>query len=321
MRAVWAGRPDPGAPLAGLVVGDLPEPTPPPGWVLVTVRAAALNHHDLWTLRGHGLPASAYPMVLGCEAAGIAEDGTEVLLHPVVGDPAVLDDVTLDPERSVLSERHPGTFAERVAVPPELLVAKPPEISFADAACLGGSWLTAYRMLFVRAGLLPGDTVLVQGAAGGVATAAVALARAAGLRVWATGRDSSRRRVALQVGAHEVFEAGARLPARVDAVVETTGAATWHHSLRALRPGGTVVVCGSTTGADPPADLTRLFVRQLRVVGCTLGTRRELTRLVEMVRVTGIRPLLDSVLPLEDAEKAFARVLHGEVTGKIVLTP
>ena len=243
MFAVTAARIDADNPLAGLELGEHPEPSPPEGWTTVTVRATALNHHDVWTLRGVGISADRLPIVLGCDAAGTDEEGNEVVVHAVVGDPSKAGgDETLDPGRSLLSERHDGTFAERVAVPRRNLLPKPAELSFAEAACLPTAYLTAYRMLFVKAGVRPGDTVLIQGAGGGVASAAIVLGRQAGLRVWVTSRDAAKGEKAKELGAHEAFESGARLPERVDAVLETVGEATWKHSLRALKPGGTIVV-------------------------------------------------------------------------------
>ena len=308
-------------PLSGLTVGDRPDPQVPDGWARVTVRAASLNHHDLWSLRGVGLPADRLPMVLGCDAAGVDEDGNEVVVHGVVSDPDFSGDETLDPKRSLLSERYDGTLAESVVVPRRNLVPKPAELSFEEAACLPTAWLTAYRMLFTNAGVSPGDTVLVQGAGGGVSTAAIALGRAAGLVVWVTGRDERKRARALELGAAAVFEPGARLPARVDAVLETVGKATWSHSLKSLRPGGTVVVSGATTGADPSADLNRLFFLQLKVVGSTMGTRAELAGLLSLLVASGVRPVVDEVLPLAEARRGFERLEAGDVVGKVVLTP
>ncbi len=308
-------------PLSGLEVGERPEPEVPQGWARVSVRAASLNHHDLWSLRGVGLPADRLPMTLGCDAAGVTEDGQEVVVHALVGDPDWRGDETLDPKRSILSEVHQGTFASQVVVPRRNLVPKPPELSFEEAACLPTAWLTAYRMLFTQAGLQPGDTVLVQGAGGGVATAAIALGRAGGLQVWATSRDEDKRRRAQELGAEQAFETGARLPGRVDAVVETVGKATWAHSMRSLRPGGTLVISGATSGADPSADLNRLFFLQLRVVGSTMGTRGELENLLRFCTVTGVRPLIDEVIPLTDARRGFERMSTGDVFGKLVLTP
>jgi NADPH:quinone reductase-like Zn-dependent oxidoreductase len=318
--AVYATAPDPANPLNALAVGDRPEPEVPAGWTTVTVRAASLNHHDLWTLRGVGIGADRFPMILGCDAAGLDEDGNEVVVYGVIGDPDWVGDELTDPGRSLLSERYQGSFAERVAVPRRNLLPRPPELSTVEASCLGTAWLTAYRMLFARSGLRPGDTVLVQGSGGGVATALVALARAAGYRVWTTGRSEARRAAALTLGAHAVFESGARLPDRVDAVMETVGEATWAHSLRAVRPGGRIVISGATTGSNPPADLSRVFFREVSVVGATMGTRADLASLISMLVTTGVRPMIDSTVPLAGAAAAVARLAAGEVMGKIVLT-
>jgi NADPH:quinone reductase-like Zn-dependent oxidoreductase len=321
MLAAYAARLAPDDPLSALEVGERPEPDPPAGWTTVTVRAASLNHHDLWSLRGVGLAEDRLPMILGCDAAGTDEEGNEVVVHAVVSSDDWRGDETLDPRRTLLSELHPGTLAERVAVPHRNLVPKPAALSFEEAACLPTAWLTAYRMLFVKAEVQPGQTVLVQGAAGGVASAAIVLGRHAGLRVWVTSRDEAKRERARALGAHAAFEAGARLPERVDAVLETVGEATWQHSLRALRPGGTIVVSGATSGAAPPADLQRVFFLQLRVVGSTMGTRSELERLLRLCEDAGLRPQVDRALPLADAREGFAALAAGDVFGKIVLRP
>ncbi len=321
MLAARAVSIDPDDPLSGLEVADGPEPEVPDGWVVVELRAAALNRHDIFSLRGVGLRAEQLPMVLGCDGAGVDPDGNEVVVHAVIGDPdAGGGDETLDPRRSLLSERHPGTLAQRVAVPRRNLVPKPASLSWEEAACLPTAWLTAYRMLFTRSGLNPGDTVLVQGAGGGVATALIALGRAAGFRVWATSRSEEKRARAAELGAHATFESGERLPEKVDAVMETVGKATWGHSVRSLRPGGRIVVSGATTGDDPSADLTQVFFLQREVVGSTMGTRDELQRLIRFCDVTGVRPVVDAVLPLADARDGFARMLDGDLFGKVVFT-
>ena len=320
MRCAFARSQDPADPLAGLMVGEL-DPEPPAGWVPVTVRAASLNHHDLWSLRGVGLPADRLPMILGTDAAGVLDDGTEVVVHSVIPSDGWYGEETLDPRRTLLSELHPGTLAERVWVPARNVVLKDPALSWAEAACLPTAYLTAYRMLFDAAGLRPGQTVLVQGAGGGVATAAILLARAAGLRVWCTSRTEAKRARALELGAHDAFETGARLPEQVDAVMETVGEATWAHSLKALRPGGTVAVAGATSGAMPPADLSRVFFRSLRVAGTTMGTREQLVAVQQMLVATGVRPVVDSVVPLDGVRGALARMADGDVTGKIVVEP
>ncbi len=307
-------------PLSGLTIGERPDPQVPDGWVRVSLKASAVNHHDLWSLKGIGLPADKLPMVLGCDGAGVLDDGTAVVVHAVVTSPAWTGDDTLDPRRSLLSEVHDGTLAEQVVVPARNVLPKPASLSFEEAACLPTAWLTAYRMLFTQSGLRPGQTVLVQGAGGGVATAAIALGRAAGLTVWATSRDADKQAKAVELGAHQAFETGARLPGKVDAVLETVGKATWSHSMRALRPGGTLVVSGATTGPDPSADLNRLFFLQLRVVGSTMGTRDELADLLRLCDTTGLRPLVDDVRPLSDARASFEQMAAGNVFGKLVLT-
>ncbi len=321
MFAVTATSADAENPLSGLTLGEVPDPEIPEGWALVTLRAAALNHHDIWSLKGVGLRPEQLPMILGCDGAGVDADGNEVIVHAVIADPDAGDgDETLDPRRSLLSERFPGTLAEKIAVPRRNLIPKPSSLTFEQAACLPTSWLTAYRMLFTRAALRPGDTVLVQGAGGGVSTAAIALARAAGLRVWATSRSDAKRTRALELGAHATFAPDERLPERVDAVIETVGRATWASSIRAVRPGGAVVVSGATTGDNPSADLTQVFFLQRSVIGSTMGTRGELQRLVSMVDATGLRPVIDSVRPLSEARSGFAEMLEGEQFGKIVFT-
>ena len=321
MLAVYAESFSSDDPLSGLVVGERPEPTVPEGWTTVTVKAAALNHHDLWSLRGVGLKDEALPMILGCDAAGHDEDGNEVVVHAVVSDPAWTGDETLDPRRSLLSERHQGTFAAQVTVPRANVIAKPASLSFEEAACLPTAWLTAYRMLFTQGDLKAGDTVLVQGAGGGVATALITLARAGGLRVLVTSRAEAKRAKALELGAHEAFESGARLPVKVDAVMETVGRATWSHSVRALRPGGSIVISGTTSGPKvDDAELTRIFFLQLRVIGSTMGTRAELSNLMNLLDATGARPLIDRTMPMEQAADGFAVMAAGEVFGKIVLT-
>jgi NADPH:quinone reductase-like Zn-dependent oxidoreductase len=319
MFAITAAAASPDDPLAGLALGEHPEPDPPDGWEVVEVRAAGLNHHDVWTLRGVGIDPDRLPIVLGCDASGVTADGREVIVHGVIADPDGIDE-TLTGGFSILSERHDGTFADRVAVPARNLVDKPAELSFEEAACLPTAWLTAYRMLFTRAELRPGQRVLIQGAGGGVSTAAILLARAAGLHVSVTSRDEQKLDRARELGAHVTVGSGERLPGRVDAVMETVGEATWSHSLRALEPGGVIVVAGATSGMNPPSDLARVFFKQLRIVGSTMGTRDELVRLVRMLDATGVRPLIDDVMPMTDARAAFERMVDGDLFGKLVLT-
>jgi NADPH:quinone reductase-like Zn-dependent oxidoreductase len=317
-RAVSASLKDP---LSALEVGQVDEPNVPEGWALVDVKAVSLNHHDVWSLRGIGLPEERLPMIIGCDAAGIDENGNEVVVHAVLGDPEFPGGEIVDPGRTLLSELHPGTLAERVAVPRRNLVPKPEGLSFEEACCLPTAWLTAYRMLFDRSGLKPGQTVLVQGAGGGVASAAIELGRAAGFRVWATSREQRKRDFATECGAHAVFESGARLPEKVDVVLETVGKATWGHSLRSLKPGGRIVIAGATSGPDAAAELNRVFFKELEIVGSTMGTLEELARLVSLVDLSGIRPRIDRELPLSDVAEGLRALAEGDVLGKIVIKP
>ncbi|MDT0441556.1 zinc-binding dehydrogenase [Streptomyces johnsoniae] len=320
MFAAYVARFDREQPLNALELGNRPEPEAPQDWTVVEVRAASLNHHDLWTLRGVGIGAEALPMTLGCDAAGIDADGNEVVLHSVIG--ATGHGVGPNERRTLLTEKYQGTFAQRVAVPKWNVLPKPKELSFEEAACLPTAWLTAYRMLFTNAGVRPGDSVLVQGAGGGVATAAIALGAAAGLRVFVTSRDEAKRKRAVELGATAAFESGARLPHRVDAVIETVGAATWSHSVKSLRPGGTLVISGATSGQAPAsAELNRIFFLELKVVGSTMGSKEELASLLAFSAATGVRPVIDSVLPLERAREGFTRMAGGDVFGKIVFNP
>lgn len=315
---MYAADINPEDPLAGLAVGEQPEPVPAADdWAVVAVRASSLNHHDLWSLRGVGLRGDQLPMVLGCDAAGVDEQGNEVVVHAVIGDPAVGDE-TLDPARTLLSEKYPGTLAQRVAVPRRNLVPKPAALSFPDAACLPTAWLTAYRMLTTRGGVTSGSAVLVQGAGGGVATAAVVLAAVLGARVYATSRDPGKRERIATLGATAVA-AGARLPEQVDVVIDTVGAATLDHSLKAARPGARIVVSGATAGHLATLDLRRVFFRQLQLLGSTMGTREELVALLDFMASHGIRPVIDSTYALADAPAAFGRLASGQAFGKIVL--
>jgi NADPH:quinone reductase-like Zn-dependent oxidoreductase len=313
MRAAYASRFDDADPLAALVVDDLPATAPPaPDWVRVQVRANSLNHHDLWSLRGVGLRAEQLPMILGCDAAGVTPEGDEVVVYPVVADPG-------DPRGySLFSERLPGTIAEWVDVPRDNLIAKPAGLSFADAACLPTAWLTAYRMLTGPGRVADAGAVLVQGGGGGVATAAVVLAAALGKRVYATSRDAGKRDRITELGA-TAYEPGARLPERVDVVIETVGAATFAHSMKCSAPGARIVVCGATSGHLATVDLRRVFAMQLQIVGSSMGTRADFAALLALCAERGIRPVVDSTYGFAKTADAFARLHSGDVFGKVVI--
>jgi NADPH:quinone reductase-like Zn-dependent oxidoreductase len=312
MRAAYASAAKPDEPLAALTVGDLPEPTPPDGWVTVEVRASSLNHHEIWSLRGVGLPADRLPMVLGCDAAGIDPDGNEVVVYsvvPDVGDPRGL---------SLLSEHFPGTLAERVAVPSENLIPKPAGLSFLDAACLPTAWLTAWNMLTARGRVAEAEAVLVQGAGGGVSTAAVVLAVAMGKRVYATSREAWKRERVAALGATPL-EPGARIPERVGVVIESVGAPTFEHSMKCSAPGARIVVCGATGGHQAKVDLRRVFGMRLEILGATMGTAAELSALLDFMVAEDIRPVIDSTYGFTAVADAFARLDSGEVFGKVAI--
>ncbi|MGW4033111.1 zinc-binding dehydrogenase [Streptomyces sp. NPDC004838] len=321
MRAIYCDTFSPDDPLAALRIGERPEPTPQAGWSIVQVRAAALNGHDLWSLKGVGLTPSDLPRILGSDGAGVDDQGRRVVIYPLIpavgADREFAIDAVAEP---LLSERHDGTLAEKVTVPTSNLFEIPDSMTFEEAASLPTAWLTAYRMLFTSTRLRPGDTVLVQGAAGGVSTALVALGAAAGLRVWVTGRTEERRAIAKELGADAVFASNERLPERVDAVMETVGEPTWRHSVMSLKTGGVVVVAGATGGHLPTLDLRHVFFRQLRVIGSRMGTPAEFGRLLNFLERHRIRPRVGAVLPYTSAEKAFRLLDEGAVGGKVVIT-
>ncbi|MBT1174609.1 zinc-binding dehydrogenase [Bifidobacterium sp. LC6] len=328
MKAVFASTVHAEDPLAALAVGEQPEPVARPYWSTIEVSAVSVNHHDLWSLKGVGLAAEQTPMILGTDAVGVlTEDipgkhglkaGSEVVLYTFIGTDG--NGVAPGERRSILSEKYPGTMAQKTSVPQANVFAKPANLSVVEAAALGTSWLTAYSLLFNAAGVKPGDTVLVQGAGGGVSTAAIQLAHAAGLEVFVTSRSDVKRAKALELGADAVFEAGARLPRKVDAVIESVGAATWSHSVKSVRPGGTIAICGATTGDQPGAELTRIFFQDIRVQGSTMGSREDFARLLRFVEHADIHPVIDSVFAgLDEAPAAFAKLNSGDVFGKVVI--
>ncbi|THV35771.1 zinc-binding dehydrogenase [Glycomyces buryatensis] len=317
MLAAYARDVNPDDPFSALSVGEIDPPAVPADWTRIELAAATINHHDLWSLAGVGLSAEQCPMILGTDAVGTTADGEEVVVYPIIAD-ATLPDETLDPKRSLLSELHPGTLAESVAVPARNLLPKPRGWSAAQAACLPTAYLTAWRMLTARGRLAEGGAVLVQGTGGGVATAAIVLAKALGARVYATGRTEERRAKAAEIGA-EAVEPGARLPERVDVVIDSVAGETVAHSIKSLKPGGRLVICGATAGHAPVIDLRHVFFKQLEIVGSTMGTRDELAELIAFCENQEVEPVIDSVHTLADAETALRRLDSGDAFGKVVV--
>lgn len=298
-------------PLDGLAVGERPEPSPREGWEIVSVKAATANPHDLWTLRGVVSVPIEPPLILGCDGAGVDSRGREVVIHSVVSSG----------ERfRMLTDGVDGTFASRVAVPAGNTVPKPAHLSFEEAAGLGTAWLTAWRMLFTKARLLPGERLLVQGGGGGVATAATILGSAAGAHVTVTSRRPELLERVRSIGAHEAVPTGTRLSERVDVVLETVGAATWSHSLASLRYGGRIVVAGATTGHEVTSDLRRVFFREVSVLGSTMGTLEELRALCAFVTQAGLRPPVERVYEgVERVPDALRSLDEGKAFGKLAI--
>ena len=322
MFAVYATHAAPDDPLSALKIGERPEPNVPAGWVRVKVTHASLNRHDLFTLQGiSGHPEGIkYPIILGNDAAGTLDDGTSVVIYPLMGSDDWRGDETLDPAWHIPSEFIHGTFADYAIVPKRNAVSLPKNLSSLHASVLGTAWLTAYRALFTKSGLGPGDTVLIQGATGGMATALIQLGRAAGFEVWATSRTEEGRAQAEALGAHRSFPSHELLPRKVPAVIDNIGSASWAHSISSLARGGTLVTLGGTTGFDVPLNLLPVVADQLTITGSIMGTRIDMENMMNMISHAGIEPEIGSVLPMERAEEAFCAMWEGKTRGKTVFT-
>ncbi len=301
--------------LDGLVVGEYHDPDPPAGWVVADVKAATLNPHDTWTLKGQvGYPFEP-PVVLGCDGAGLSPDGKEVVFYPVIPTP--------DGGLRMLTDGVDGTFAPKVALPADNLVPKPANLSFEEAAGLGTAWLTAYRMLFTKARLQPGRAGAGPGRrAAGCRPPPSCWRPRAGAHVTVTSRKEEALEKARQLGAHDGVLSGGKLPKRVDVVIETVGEATWSHSMKSLNQGGRIVVAGATTGAAPSADLNRLFYREISVFGSAMGTLDEFKTLCAFVEHADIHPPVSEVYDGVEKVPDAMRVLEaGEQFGKLVIRP
>src|SRR6266481_1765828 len=292
MFAVYATHAAPDEPLSALKIGDLPEPSVSDGWVRVRISHASLNRHDLFTLRGiSGHPDGiTYPIILGNDAAGTLDDGTPVVIYPVMGSQDWRGDETLDPRWHIPSEFVHGTFADYAVVPRRNAVPLPTILSPLYASVLGTAWLTAYRALFTKSGLRAGETVLIQGATGGMATALIQLGRAAGFEVWATSRTEEGRSQAKALGADECFPSNEPLPRKVPAVIDNDSSASWAHSMSSLARGGTLVTVGGTTGFEVPLDLLPVLADQLTIAGSIMGTLEDMKNMMNLIIQTGIKP-------------------------------
>src|SRR5258708_14520970 len=280
MFAVYATDAVPNDPLAALKIGGRPEPHVPEGWLRVKISHASLNRHDLFTLRGiSGHPEGVtYPIIMGNDGAGTLDDGTPVVIYPVMGSDDWRDDETLDPRWHIFSELVPVTSADYVAVPKRNAIVLPEGLSALNASVLGTAWLTAYRALFTKSKLVPGETLLVQGASGGMSTALIQLGRAAGFEIWTTSRNAAGRELAERLGAHRTFDANETLPRKAQVVVDSIGPVSWEHSLASVARGGTIIVTGGTTGFDVRLSLLSLISDQITVFGSIMGTLHDRTK-------------------------------------------
>jgi NADPH:quinone reductase-like Zn-dependent oxidoreductase len=324
-------------------VGERPLPGRPPGHVRVRLHAATVNRVDLY-MRDSGVGIThQLPQIMGLDGAGSVDevDANEVLLKP--GQPVVLHpgigcgrcefcqrgEGVLCVHMRLLGEHRDGTFAEYVSLPAGNVFPMPEGLSFAEAAALGVNHLTAWRMLFTKARLQPWETVLVFGIGGGVSLAALQLARLSGARVIATSRDDAKLQRALAMGADHAINGSAQDVARsvlaatggrgVDVVIENVGEAVWPAAMKSLVRGGRLVTCGATTGDQPPADLRRIFIRQLQILGSTLGNFDEFRDLLAFVQRTGLKPVIDSEFSLDQVHAALDRLESGAQFGKVAL--
>jgi NADPH:quinone reductase-like Zn-dependent oxidoreductase len=305
---------------------DAPDPKPAAGEVLIRLRTASLNHLDIWVRKG--LPSVPKPRILGADGAGIVED-----LGPGVEGFSAGDRVVINPglehdgRISVVGEHFDGTHAQLIALPASTVYRLDDDLSFEEAAAFPLVFETAYRMLVTRAGLREGEWVLVWGIGGGVATAALAIAKALGARVIVTSTRDAKLARATELGADAAIptaDAGSRVKEitegrGVDVVVEHVGAATWATSLSVAADAARICVCGATSGPNPPAALHRIWWKQLSVLGSTMGAKEDFEGAYELVRSGRARPVVDEVLPLEEIRAAHERLEAGEQLGKIVL--
>lgn len=327
-----------------IALEDVPEPQPGPYEVVVDVKAAGLNHLDIWVRKG-GRQQLQWPHVLGSDAAGVVsaigehahgtELGQEVVINPALacgccrfcrsGEQSMCTDFGL------VGMHRDGTFAERVAVPARCIARKPENLEFDEAAALGIAYTTAWRMLFTRAQIQPGETLLIHGIGGGVATAALVFAGLAGVRALVTSSADDKLEGARELGAagtinyretDDVAAAARRLNdgKGVDVVLDAVGAATWPVDLAAVRKGGRVVICGVTTGSEATTNLQRLYWNQISIFGSTMGSDQDFHSMLQTMQRQDVHPVMDHVFELEQVRQATRRMEEGRQMGKIALT-
>ncbi len=309
--------------------GEVPDPPVGPEDVRVRVRASALNHMDLWLTKGLPSPPS-FPHVPGNDVAGVLEVvgeevegwsvGDEVVINTAVVPRAALDrgvDSVLDPSMSLLGEARWGGHGEFCVVPAHQLARKPTGRSWAEVASYPVCGTTAWRLLR-RADVGAGDTVLVTGIGGGVATAALMIAVHLGARVFVTSRNPTTRKRAIALGADGAFASDEPYPITSDVVIDSIGPATWENAFRTLRHGGRMCVCGGTSGSRVELDLPRLFFKQIDVIGASCGSQEEFQHVTDLVE-RGLPVVIDEVMPLSEYPRALERLRAASQLGKIVL--
>ena len=313
-----------------LVLEEVPDPVPGPGEVLVRLHASALNHLDVWIRKG--MPSVPKPRILGADGAGIVEALGDGVSGFELGERVVLNPGIETPEGAihVIGEHGDGTNAELIAVPASNVHPIPGDLSFEEAAAFPLVFETAYRMLVTRARLQEGEWVFAWGIGSGVSTAALAIAKALGARVIVTSSSNAKLERARELGAdlalnHATDDVKAAVKEAtggrgVDVVVEHVGEATWSTSLAVAAQGGRIAVCGATTGPNPPAQLHRIWWKQLSILGSTMGTGEDFAAAYELVASGRARPVVDQVFPLEEIRAAHERLEAGEQLGKIVLS-
>jgi NADPH:quinone reductase-like Zn-dependent oxidoreductase len=296
---------------------DAPDPEAGPGEVLVHLRAASLNRLDIWIRRG--MPSVPKPRILGADGAGVLDDGRRVVINP-----------GLDGGARIVGEHTDGTHAELIAVPEENVYPIPDELSFEEAAAFPLVFETVYRMLVTKARLQAGEWVLAWGAGSGIGSATLTIAKALGARVFATSSSRQKLERAQELGADAVANHDdgdvvdevrkATGGHGVDVVVEHVGEATWKESLQAAAHGARITVCGATTGPNPPAQLHRVWWKQLTVFGSTMGTKEDFEGVYELVRSGKAKPVVDRIFPLSAAAEAHEYLESGRQFGKVILS-
>jgi NADPH:quinone reductase-like Zn-dependent oxidoreductase len=325
-----------------VAVGERARPERRAGEVLVRLHAATVNRVDLYMRDSGAGITHTLPMVMGLDGAGVVEAidadepmlriGQRVLVHPGIAcgrcEFCLRGDDTLCTSMRLLGEHRDGSFAEFVSLPTRNVFAMPEHLSFGEAAALGVNHITAWRMLHGKARVKPWETVLVFGIGGGVSLAALQLAKLAGARTLVTSRDPAKLQRALELGADAAIDGRGDVVRQVmaatdgrgvDVVIENVGAAVWSAALKSLVRGGRLVVCGATTGDQPPADIRRIFIRQLQVLGSTMGDLGEFGDLLSLVQRSGLKPVIDSEYALDDVHGALDRLESGQQFGKVVI--